>query len=107
MPFYDFETTLKFKSSGDMDKAEDWIRANVKGLWAVEFIGLQEEMDIGTGQKSQVTHVRFKFGRKEDFDRFRNEYVQGKPPAAAAPRPGAAKPKGKPKPKGLLGWLLR
>lgn len=99
--FYDFETDLTLKSHGDMDKAEDWIRANIKGLWALEFLGLEERIDEATRSRSQVLHVRFKFGRREDFDRFRLEYVQGKPPAVRKP---AAKPQ--PKRKGLLGWLM-
>ncbi len=96
MNTYSFETTMKFKNRGDMEKAEDWISANIKGLWALEFLGMQEEMSVDTGMRSNVLKVLFKFGRKEDFERFRNEYVLGKPTMpqkAAAPR-AAAKPKG-------------
>ncbi|ACI98876.1 hypothetical protein [Rhodospirillum centenum] len=102
--FYDFETTLTLKSHGEMDKAEDWIRGNIKGLWAVEFLGLEERVDSATRARSQVLHVRFKFGRREDFDRFRHEYVQGRPPAAAARKTAVQSPQ---KRKGLLGWLLK
>lgn len=101
--FYDFETTLTLKSHGEMDKAEDWIRANVKGLWAVEFLGMEERVDNATRTRSQVLHVSFKFGRREDFDRFRHEYVQGRPPAPAAGKTALKSPQ---KRKGLLGWLL-
>lgn len=95
MSSYSFETTMKFKNRGDMEKAEDWINANIKGLWALEFLGMQEEMSVDTGMRSNVLKVMFKFGRKEDFERFRNEYVLGKPasPQKAATAK-AAKPKG-------------
>lgn len=103
MANYNFETTVKFKNRGDMDKAEDWIQANVKGLWALEFIGMQEQMSVDTGMRSQVLLVLFKFGRKEDFERFCDEYAPRKP-ARPQPKPQAkAAPK---KSKGLLGWLF-
>lgn len=95
MSSYSFETTMKFKNRGDMEKAEDWINANIKGLWALEFLGMQEEMSVETGLRSNVLKVLFKFGRKEDFERFRTEYVLGK--SYAAPKQAAkvqAKPKG-------------
>lgn len=103
MANYNFETTMKFKNRGDMDKAEDWIQANVKGLWALEFLGMQEQMSVDTGLRSQVLMVLFKFGRKEDFDRFRHEYVQGRPPVPQAKTQAKVAPK---KSKGLLGWLF-
>lgn len=96
MSSYSFETTMKFKNRGDMEKAEDWINANIKGLWALEFLGMQEEMSVDTGMRSNVLKVLFKFGRKEDFERFRNEYVLGKPSSAPTKQAGKApeKPKG-------------
>lgn len=100
---YAFETTVKFKNRGDMDKAEDWIRDNVKGLWALEFVGMQEEMSVDTGLRSQVLLVLFKFGRKEDLERFRLEYIQGKKPVAKPATPAKPAPK---KSKGLFGWLF-
>lgn len=96
MNSYSFETTMKFKNRGDMEKAEDWINTNIKGLWALEFLGMQEEMSVDTGMRSNVLKVLFKFGRKEDFERFRTEYVMGKPatPQKSAPAKAPAKPKG-------------
>lgn len=102
MSNYAFETTAKFKNRGDMDKAEDWIRANIKGLWALEFLGMQEEMSVDTGLRTQILMVLFKFGRKEDFERFRNEYILGKKPVAAA----VAAKTTKAKPKGFLARLF-
>lgn len=101
MNSYSFETMMKFKNRGDMDKAEDWINANIKGLWALEFLGMQEEMSVETGLRTNILQVLFKFGRKEDFERFRTEYVQGKP--YSAPKPVA---KAVPKPKGFFGRLF-
>ncbi|MFV3073211.1 hypothetical protein [Niveispirillum fermenti] len=102
MSSYSFEITMKFKNRGDMEKAEDWINDNIKGLWALEFLGMQEEMSVDTGLRSQVLNVLFKFGRREDFERFRNEYVMGKRPAAAATK----KPKVPEKPKGFFARLF-
>ncbi|MFM2044530.1 MAG: hypothetical protein RLY86_3106 [Pseudomonadota bacterium] len=102
--FYDFETTLKLKGKGEMDRAEDWIRDNIKGLWALEFIGMQDEQDMQTGARQSILLVRFKFGRKEDFARFKHEYIDGKPAAANPAAP--AREKAAPKKKGLLSWLL-
>ncbi|WP_119678326.1 hypothetical protein [Indioceanicola profundi] len=100
---YDFETTLKLRGKGEMDRAEDWIRDNIKGLWALEFLGMQQEQDMETGARRQVLHVRFMFGRKEDFLRFRTEYVEGKTPARQPAAPARKLP---PKKKGLLAWLF-
>jgi hypothetical protein len=101
MSSYSFEITMKFKNRGDMDKAEDWINDNIRGLWALEFLGMQEEMSVDTGLRSQVLSVLFKFGRREDFERFRNEYVLGKSPAGPA-----RKAKAPEKPKGFFARLF-
>lgn len=100
---YEFETILKLKGKGEMDRAEDWIRDNIKGLWALEFLGMQQEENTETGARQQVLQVRFMFGRKEDFLRFKNEYIDGKTPAK---KPGAPAQKTPPKKKGLLGFLF-
>ncbi|MFV3128844.1 hypothetical protein [Niveispirillum sp. KHB5.9] len=92
---------MKFKNRGDMEKAEDWINANIKGLWALEFLGMQEEMSVDTGMRANVLKVLFKFGRKEDFERFRTEYIQGKTYAAAK-----VVTKVPPKPKGFFARLF-
>ncbi len=86
MSGYAFEITHQFRGKGKMDEAEDWIQANIKGLWALEFLGMQEEVDSAKGTKSHVLHVRFKFGRNEDLNRFRDEYIMGKAPTAQARR---------------------
>lgn len=91
---YAFEVTHQFRGQGKVDKAEDWIRENVKGLWALEFLGMQEEIDESTGGRTPILHVRFKFGRGEDLNRFREEFIQGKAPKAAAPRKAPPKKKG-------------
>jgi hypothetical protein len=33
-----YEVAHKFRGQGKVDEAEDWIRANAKGLWALEFL---------------------------------------------------------------------
>ncbi|MEA1676638.1 hypothetical protein [Nitrospirillum sp. BR 11163] len=104
----DFTTTLQLNSAGDMDKAEDWIRANIRGRWAVEFLGMEEKLDPGLNRRSQVLHVSFRFGLREDLDRFKRDYAGIKTPGASA---GAKRPAGKtaavakPKNKGLFAWL--
>lgn len=85
---YRYEIVHKFRGQGKVGEAEDWIRANVKGLWALEFLGMQEEIVEATGLKVFLFHVRFKFGREDDFMRFKREYIAGKPL-----RPSPNKPK--------------
>lgn len=96
---YRYEIVHKFRGQGKVGEAEDWIRANVKGLWALEFLGMQEEVVQETGLKAFLFHVRFKFGREDDFERFRHEYIAGQPA-----RPSPSKPK--PSKKGFLARLL-
>jgi hypothetical protein len=84
-----YEVAHKFRGQGKVDEAEDWIRANAKGLWALEFLGMQEEIDGFTNSKTFIFHVRFKFGRSEDMSRFKNEFIGGKPPAPVS-RPKVA-----------------
>ncbi|WP_207481589.1 hypothetical protein [Arenibaculum pallidiluteum] len=81
MSGYAFEITHEFKGHGKVDEAEDWIRANVKGLWGLEFLGMEET----GGGKTPILHVRFKFGRADDFNRFRDEFVLRKAPTARPP----------------------
>lgn len=97
-----FEIVHKFRGSGKVAEAEDWIRANLKGLWALEFLGVQEEIDEGRKTVTPVFHVRFRFGRSEDLARFRDEYIAGKPPR----RPATAAQAKARKKKGLLAWLF-
>lgn len=104
----DFTTTLQLKSAGDMDKAEDWIRTNIRGRWAVEFLGMEEKLDPGLNRRSQVLHVSFRFGLREDLERFKRDYagIKTTTTTAAPRRPGgkAALPP-KPRSKGLFAWL--
>lgn len=96
---YRYEIVHKFRGQGKLGEAEDWIRANTKGLWALEFLGMQEEMVEQTGSKSFLFHVRFKFGREDDFERFKREYIAGKPAPRTAPEVQTRK-------KGLFARLL-
>ncbi|MBB6250556.1 hypothetical protein [Nitrospirillum iridis] len=104
----DFTTTLQLNSAGDMDKAEDWIRANIRGRWAVEFLGMEEKLDPGLNRRSQVLHVSFRFGLKEDLERFKRDFAGLKTlgaPAAAKRPVGKAALAAKPKSKGFFAWL--
>ncbi len=85
---YNFEIVHVFEGQGKMDLAEDWIRANIRGLWAVEFLGMEQKNDPKDQNTIYQFHVRFMFGRQEDLKRFKLEYLQGKKPAQGA-RPGA------------------
>jgi hypothetical protein len=88
-----YEIVHKFRGQGKMNEAEDWMRANIRGLWELEFLGMSEEIDDFKKTKTYTFHVRFNFGRSEDLKRFKEEYIQGKPPAPKA-KPPAAKKKG-------------
>ena len=83
-----------------MNEAEDWMRENIKGQWELQFLGMSEEIDDFKKTKSYIFHVRFNFGRSEDMKRFKEEYIEGKPPAPKAKAPA-------PKKKGLLWPSLR
>jgi hypothetical protein len=74
-----YELVHKFHGQGKMSEAEDWIRNNLKGLWELQFLGMSEEMDDFKKTKSYIFHVRFRFGRREDMMRFKEEYIDGKP----------------------------
>jgi hypothetical protein len=76
-----YELVHKFRGQGKMNEAEDWMRANLRGLWELQFLGMSEEIDDFKKTKTYVFHVRFNFGRSEDMNRFKDEYIQGKPPA--------------------------
>ena len=78
-----YELVHKFRGQGKMNEAEDWIRANVKGLWELQFLGMSEEIDEFKKTKTYIFHVRFTFGRSEDMRRFKDEYIDGKPPRRA------------------------
>jgi hypothetical protein len=108
----DFTTTLQLNSAGDMDKAEDWIRANIRGRWAVEFLGMEEKLDPGLNRRSQVLHVSFRFGLREDLERFKRDYAGIKTPGAPASATagtkratGKAAVAAKPRNKGFFAWL--
>jgi len=101
MTGYAFEIVHQFKGKGKVDEAEDWIRANVKGLWGLEFLGVEDQVDKNGVPAAPILHVRFKFGRAEDYNRFKNEFVLGKKAVAAAPARKAA-----PKKKGILQRLF-
>lgn len=94
MANYGFEIDHKFSGKGKMDAADDWIRANIKGLWSMEFLGMATEPDPKTQETATVFHVRFKFGRSDEMQRFRNEFINGKaPPSSAASAQAVAKKK--------------
>lgn len=88
-----YEIVHKFRGQGKMNEAEDWMRANIKGLWELEFLGMSEEIDDFKKTKTFIFHVRFNFGRSEDLRRFKEEYIQGKPPTPKA-KPPVEKKKG-------------
>ena len=88
------EIDHKFRGQGKMNEAEDWIRDNIKGLWDLQFLGMSEEVDDFKKTKTYIFHVRFNFGRSEDMKRFKEEYIQGKPPAPKAKSQPLAKKKG-------------
>jgi hypothetical protein len=88
-----YEIVHKFRGQGKMNEAEDWMRDNIKGTWELEFLGMSEEIDDFKKTKSYTFHVRFNFGWSEDMRRFKEEYIQGKPPTPKA-KPPVAKKKG-------------
>jgi hypothetical protein len=94
-----YEIVHKFRGQGKMNEAEDWMRANIKGLWELEFLGMSEEIDDFKKTKTYTFHVRFNFGRSEDMKRFKEEYIEGKPRAPKAKAPP-------PKKKGFFGRLF-
>jgi hypothetical protein len=89
-----YELVHKFRGQGKMNEAEDWMHANLRGIWELEFLGMSEEIDDFKKTKTYVFHVRFNFGRSEDMKRFNEEYIQGKPPAPRAKSQAPAKKKG-------------
>jgi hypothetical protein len=89
-----YELVHKFRGQGKMNEAEDWMHANLRGIWELEFLGMSEEVDDFKKTKTYVFHVRFNFGRSEDMKRFKEEYIQGKPPARKAKPQAPAKKKG-------------
>jgi len=82
-----YELVHKFRGQGKMNEAEDWMRSNVKGQWELQFLGMSEDVDDFKKTTTYIFHVRFRFGRREDMLRFKEEYIEGKPRRIVAAAP--------------------
>lgn len=96
-----FQVEQELRGQGAMEKAETWLGANAAGKWSVKFLGMAEEKDLKTGVVEPVIKVRLLFGRREDFQRFKREFIEGKPPLGRTAGGKGAAPK-----KGLLRRVL-
>ncbi|HYD30530.1 MAG TPA: hypothetical protein VEB64_06680 [Azospirillaceae bacterium] len=101
MADYVYQMTHKYRDKSRMDAAEDWLRANARGTWAFEFLGVSSEYDDKLDSAATVYHVRYKFERGDEIQRFRDEYLTGRPAGAARPTLTQNKPK-----KGLFSRLF-
>lgn len=96
-----FEVEQELKGQGAMDKADAWLGANAAGKWSVKFLGMAEEKDLKTGAVEPIIKVRLLFGRREDLQRFKREFIEGKPPLARSTGKATTAPR-----KGLLRRVL-